>query len=96
MITNFDIGSSDFGVDSTLVDGSIYLVEETSPDIPIFNPNPFFAVNVGGAERSKVAVMEDNTKVKLNGTLVATLNKSQTFAFTSNQFDILESDNLCL
>ncbi len=92
VVTNYDIASSGFGIDSTLIDGSIYLVETTAPDILFFDPVPYLAVNVGGATSSKVVAMENTTVVKLNGTVITTLNKHQTHAFTSAQFDMIESD----
>lgn len=63
---------------------------ETKPSSPIIGPN--VAMNVGGAIDSTVIAHEDGTNVTLNGSPLVSLNKGQTFRFTSAQFDLIDAN----
>lgn len=66
------------------------LAVETLPNIAFFEPG-FKAINISGAPKSKLVSFVDNNQIYLNGTLVTTLNKHQTYQFNSADFDQIEA-----
>ena len=92
VVTKYNLGDSDLGTDGTTVDGSIYLREETGPNIPLFDPSMYTAINVGGADDSKVVAMVDNTDIDRNGVFLVNLDAGQTHSIASSQFDLLEAN----
>lgn|GEM_PF-2242324 len=63
---------------------------ETQPNSPIFGVNK--AMNVGGANPSRVAAFEDDTNITLNGSVLITLNRGETHTFASPQFAVIDAD----
>ena len=91
VVAKYDVGDADYGVDSTLVDGSEFLREETAPNIPLFDPTVYTAVNVGCADDSTVVAMVDGVDIDRNGVFLISLDAGETHNFTSTQFDVLEA-----
>lgn len=65
---------------------------ETAIDNPFFEANVYKAMNIGGATSSAVVAFEDTTEIKINGTVIATINGGQTHSFTSALNDVIEAD----
>ena len=89
--------SYDFRVQSYNGGNSAYsnvLTQETAPDDPFFDPTVFSAMNCGGATKSSVVALDDNTNVDLNGTPLAgsPINAGETLVFDSVVGDVITSD----
>jgi len=65
------------------------LTIETLPNLEFFAPG-FKAINIAGATANQVVSFDDDNDIYVNGTLVTTLNKHETHAFTGADFDVLE------
>lgn len=65
------------------------LAVETLPDLPFFEPG-YKAINVGGSTTNSIVSFADLNDIYLNGVLLTTLNKSDTYVFTSTDFDVVE------
>lgn len=62
----------------------------TLPNVEFFQPG-FKAINISGAPKSKLVSMENANEIYLNGTLVTTKNKHETYEFDSSDFDQIEA-----
>lgn len=65
------------------------LTTSTLPNVEFFQPG-YKAINISGAPKSKLVSMEDSNEIYLNGVLVTTINKHQTYEFNSADFDQIE------
>lgn len=69
------------------------LAVRTQDDNPFFDSGIFKLMNVGGATNSRMVALEDSTSVTLaDGLTTVTIDKGQTYSFTSQRGDIISSD----
>ncbi len=70
------------------------VTQETAPNDPFFDPSVFTALNNGGATRSRVVAMDDNTTVNHNGSPLpgSPINAGEYITFNSARGDILTAD----
>jgi len=68
--------------------------QSTAPNDPFFNPSVYSLMNCGGAATNKVAALDDNTNIELNGSPLAgsPINAGQTIKFNSTLGDVLTAD----
>jgi hypothetical protein len=62
---------------------------DTLPNIPFFEPG-YKAINIAGAPKNKLVSFADNNDIYLNGTLVTTIHKHDTYTFDATDFDTVE------
>lgn len=62
---------------------------ETLPNIEFFNSG-YKAINIGGATDNQVVSFADNNEIKINGSVVTTLQKHDTYNFAGAEFDVIE------
>lgn len=72
---------------------SAVISAETLVDDPFFDSEVYTAMNLGGATASAVVAHEDETEVKLNDTVIGTIDAGETLSFVSTLNDKLEANN---
>ncbi len=68
------------------------LTDFTGSNVPFFNPTTYNVFNLGGADDSTVVAYEDQTEIKINGTLLVELDAGETHRFASALNDEMQSN----
>ncbi|MDP7319212.1 MAG: fibronectin type III domain-containing protein [Bacteriovoracaceae bacterium] len=63
---------------------------ETLPNLDFFQGG-YKAINISGAPKSKIVSFDDNNEIYLDGSLLTTLDKAETFEFDSSEFSVIEA-----
>ena len=66
--------------------------DSTFVDNPFFESGSYKLMNIGGATETAVVAFEDTTEVKLDGSVIATLNAGKIHTFSSTLNQLLEAD----